>query len=164
MTSDLATLLRFKREADATVLQAISQAIASLARGASQPSANELQEAIDAMNRMRIADELFKCHLLGLPAEPPHLNPPELPPLGLLRSWIADTSEWFAQHAAGLSPSQMNDSLSFEFTNGQQATMSRADVLMHVVTRGGLVRGAVRNLLGDPEDLATQRFYRQPID
>lgn len=98
-------------------------------------------------NHMLMVEELFRARLLGLPAPHAATNSARLPPLDELESrlWVSDT--WFADYIAGLAPASHEQIICFDFADGQAGSMSRLEILFHIINHGSYHRGAIGHAL-----------------
>lgn len=74
-------------------------------------------------------------------------NTPETPTLAALHGAVTALDNWLVEYVATLSPQACNTQVRFQFTDGDQGQMSRAEMLLHLVTHGGYHRGAIGRIL-----------------
>ena len=60
---------------------------------------------------------------------------------------MSATDTWLLAYVDSITPAALEEVLEFAFTDGQLARMSRAEILMPLVTHGGYHRGAVGRVL-----------------
>ncbi|RQP24457.1 DinB family protein [Piscinibacter terrae] len=134
----------------------------------------ERHTAIRILNHIHVVDRIFAGHLSGTPHGFTATNTPQTPTLEELRLSVAATDQWYVAYVQSLAPELFEQKLSFVFTDGQNATMSREEMLVHVNTHGAYHRGAVGRILAQlgiapPRDLLTRHLHiveperRQPV-
>ena len=109
------------------------------------------------LNHMIIAEENFRARLLGL--EEPHAasNTELVPAFDELSCRLDNSNAWLAHSVADLEPEQKNEMVFFQFVDGKRGSMTRKEILFHIINHGTYHRGAIGHAL----DLA--RVFR-PAD
>ncbi len=125
-----------------------------------------LLAATRMLNHIYVVDRIFRAHLLGEPHGYTATNTEATPELGELQFAVAETDHWFETHVAALSPSALGERISFRFTDGDAGTMSREEMLSHVITHGAYHRGNVGQMLkaisvAPPRDLLTKFLHQR---
>lgn len=138
---------------------------AELHRLDAEAHATERHTAIRLLNHIHVVDRIFAAHLSGTPHAYTATNTPETPALGDLRQAVAATDRWYVQHVAALTPEQLAERISFQFTDGAQGCMSREEILAHVATHGSYHRGAVGRIMAQvavppPRDIFTAYLHQ----
>ncbi len=123
-----------------------------------------LHSAIRMLNHIYVVDKIFQAHLLGEHHPYSSTNTEATPELGDLQFNVAETDGWFERYVATVSPAELNERVSFEFTDGDSGTMTREEMLLHVVTHGSYHRGNVGQMLksisvAPPRDLLTKFLH-----
>jgi uncharacterized damage-inducible protein DinB len=127
-----------------------------------------LHMAIRTLNHIYVVDRIFRAHLLGETHGYDATNTPATPALGELDFAVAETDLWFEAHLAGLDAAALAEPVAFRFTDGDRGRMTRAEMLMHVITHGAYHRGNVGQVLksisvAPPRDLLTKFLHlREP--
>lgn len=126
--------------------------------------AGTVHTAIRTLNHISVVDRIFRAHLLGEPHGYNATNTDETPDLGELQFAVAETDAWYESYVSRLSSGQLGESFAFRFTDGDTGTMSREEVLLHVITHGAYHRGNVGQLLksisiAPPRDLYTKFLH-----
>ena len=85
--------------------------------------------------------------------------------LDALHAAVAESDRWYAEYVAGLDAERLPERIAFVFTDGAKGSMSREEMLMHVVMHNGYHRGQVGNLLpqlssAPPQDTFTTYLHR----
>jgi len=140
----------------------------ALAAVSAEQHPDTVHAAIRMLNHIHVVDRIFRAHLLGEPHAYAATNTVETPELGELQFDVAETDGWFEQYVATLTAEQLGQRLTFRFTDGDGGTMSREEMLCHVVTHGAYHRGNVGQMLKaisvvPPRDLFTKFLHlREP--
>ncbi len=126
--------------------------------------AEPLHKAIRTLNHIYVVDRIFRAHLLGEQHGYMATNTPETPMLSELHFAVAETDNWFENHVAGLDSHALESVLAFRFTDGDAGTMTREEMLFHVLSHGSYHRGNVGQILKDisvapPRDLLTKFLH-----
>lgn len=126
--------------------------------------ADRLHTAIRTLNHIYVVDRIFRAHLLGEKHGYTATNTPETPELGELHFAVAETDSWFESHVSNVEERELEESLVFQFTDGDAGTMTREEMLFHVLTHGSYHRGNVGQILKDiavapPRDLFTKFLH-----
>lgn len=127
--------------------------------------AAERHAAIRLLNHIAVVDQIFAAHLAGQAHGFAASNTPETPTLEALRAAVAKTDQWYVHYVPGLSDAELAEPMHFTFTDGEKGTLSREEMLAHVLTHGGYHRGAVGRILAQvaltpPRDLFTGYLHR----
>lgn len=125
-----------------------------------------LHTAIRTLNHIYVVDRIFRAHLLGEQHGYTATNTTETPELGELHFAVSETDTWFENYVANLGDDQLDESLAFRFTDGDAGTMTREEMLFHVITHGAYHRGNVGQVLkgisvAPPRDLFTKFLHVQ---
>lgn len=157
-SSTLLSLFRYKAWADGELLDALATL-----DPAQYGEAHHT--ALRIFNHIHVVDAIFKANLLGEPHGFSATNTPETPTLTMLRSAIGKLDTWYLDYLADLSQADGEAVLSFNFVDGDKGQMSRAEMLLHLVTHGGYHRGAIGRILVQcgitpPRDTLTTFLHR----
>lgn len=123
---------------------------------------------IRTLNHIYVVDQIFRAHLLGEAHGYKATNTEATPELGELQFAVADTDAWFENYAAAVNQAQLDEAISFRFTDGDAGTMTREEMLFHVITHGAYHRGNVGQVMksisvAPPRDLYTKFLHvREP--
>jgi uncharacterized damage-inducible protein DinB len=125
-----------------------------------------LESATRMLNHIYIVDQIFRAHLTGEKHGYAATNTSETPALGELHFAVAETDLWFENYAATVSDADLAERISFQFTDGDGGTMTREEMLFHVLTHGAYHRGNVGQMLKGmsvvpPRDLLTKFLHVQ---
>jgi uncharacterized damage-inducible protein DinB len=135
-----------------------------LATVTSAEHAGAVHTAIRTLNHIYVVDRIFQAHLLGEQHGYTATNTDETPELGELQFSVAETDAWYEKYVSNISHSQFGESITFRFTDGDAGTMSREEILLHVITHGSYHRGNVGQVLKSisvvpPRDLYTKFLH-----
>ncbi|GAA0744176.1 DinB family protein [Ideonella azotifigens] len=130
--------------------------------------AEALHTATRTLNHIHVVDQIFRAHLLGESHGFTATNTEATPELGELQFAVAETDAWFEHYVAAISAEPLAERISFRFTDGDTGTMTREEMLLHVITHGSYHRGNVGQVLksisvSPPRDLLTKFLHvREP--
>ncbi len=131
---------RYKQWADRRTLDAVATIDAS-----KHPSS--LAFARQQLNHMVRVEELFKARLLGKTEPHASTNTDVVPELDELDQRLSASNRWLAGYVEALSPDQLAEVRQFQFVDGKQGSMSRQEILFHLVNHGTYHRGAIGHAL-----------------
>lgn len=125
---------------------------------------SELHAALRILNHIHVVERIFVANLQGISHSYSATNTPETPTLEALFQAVQDTDRWYLEYAAGLSAEQLTERLHFSFVDGDAGSMSREEMLAHIVTHGGYHRGAVGRIMAQlqvapPRDIYTRFLH-----
>jgi uncharacterized damage-inducible protein DinB len=131
---------------------------------ASVQHAAAVHTATRTLNHIYVVDRIFRAHLLGEGHGYTATNTEATPELGELQFSVAETDAWFESYASAVSAAQLGDSIGFRFLDGDAGTMTREEMLLHVITHGSYHRGNVGQVLksisvAPPRDLYTRFLH-----
>jgi uncharacterized damage-inducible protein DinB len=127
--------------------------------------ADALHTCIRTLNHIYVVDRIFRAHLSAGPRPFDATNTKETPSLAQLRSDVQATDAWYLDYVGSLTASAANEIVNFDFTDGDRGSMSREEMLLHVITHGGYHRGNVGQVLksiaiNPPRDLYTKFLHQ----
>ena len=127
-----------------------------------------LHTAIRTLNHIYVVDRIFRAHLLGEKHPYTATNTLETPELGELHFAVAESDLWFEDYVSTIDDPALVQSLVFRFTDGDAGSMTREEMLFHVLSHGAYHRGNVGQILkgisvAPPRDLLTKFLHvREP--
>jgi uncharacterized damage-inducible protein DinB len=136
----LADALRYKAWADRRTLGAV----AAIDR---QRFPSALAFARQQLNHMVRVEELFRARLLGQPEPHRSTNAQEVPELAELDRRLAAANEWLAGYVGALAPEAFGGTIRFTFTDGKHGSLSREEVIFHLINHATYHRGAIGHAL-----------------
>jgi uncharacterized damage-inducible protein DinB len=124
------------------------------------------ETATRTLNHIYIVDQIFRAHLTGGKHGYTATNTRETPDLGELHFAVAETDGWFEKYVATVSDAALAEKVSFQFTDGDSGSMTREEMLFHVLSHGSYHRGNVGQVLkgisvAPPRDLLTKFLHVQ---
>ncbi len=132
--------LQYKQWADKRTLDAV--ALIDCERFPS-----EIAFARQQLNHMVRVEEVFRARLLGT-AEPHATTNSELiPGLEDLKQRLLESNAWLEKYAASIRPETLAEKIRFRFLDGKSGTLSREEILFHLVNHGTYHRGAIGRAL-----------------
>ncbi len=133
-------LLRYKHWADRRTLDAVAKIDAHRF-----PSAWAfVRQQLDHMVRV---EELFRARLLGNTEPHSATGSGSVPELDELDRRLSESDDWLRTYAQSLEPEQRTESIHFRFVDGQRGTLTREEVLYHLINHGTYHRGAIGRTL-----------------
>jgi uncharacterized damage-inducible protein DinB len=117
----------------------------------------ERHAAIRLLNHNLVVTRIFAAHLTGASHGYTADNTEDTPALDALRADLAAMDRWYLGYLEAVAPPLLSELVPFVFTDGDKATMSRQEMLLHVVTHGVYHRGEIGRML-------SQIFITPPWD
>ena len=136
----LVTPLKYKAWAD---LRTVS-AVAGIDR---QTHKTGFDFARQQLNHLVRVEELFRARLLHEAEPHPSTNTPELPSLDELAFRLNESNRWLQTYAEALSAAQAAEAIHFTFVDGKAGTLTREEVIYHLINHGTYHRGAIGHAL-----------------
>lgn len=99
--------------------------------------------AIRALSHSHVVDRIFIAHLRGTDPVFSSTNLANIPTLGDLSDGIRASDQDYIDYIWELHPGRLEEQIDFTFTDGAPGRMSRAEMLLHVITHGVGHRGQV---------------------
>lgn len=141
MNAMLIPLIRYQNWADA-------QFCAALARPGLERDDAVYQRALRLLDHIHVVARIFAAHLVGEPHGLTSDTSDPTPEIQPLSRAMAETNGWYLDYVGTLRPEALGERIAFTFTDGDRASMTRAEMLMHVVLHGTVHRGELGALLG----------------
>lgn len=99
--------------------------------------------SIKALSHSYVVDRIFAAHLRGETHAYASANLDSMPALDKLSEEIRSSDREYLGYVSELDDDALAEQVDFTFTDGAQGRMSRAEMLMHVITHGVGHRGQV---------------------
>lgn len=99
------------------------------------------------LSHVAVVDDIFRCHLLGIGHDYTFRNVKERCSLPDLSAWQRTLDDWYIDYFAGLGNAAWEENIGFEFVGGGSGSMTRAEILSHIVNHGTYHRGLVSDML-----------------
>ena len=138
MYATLLRLFHFKAWADDALLERLA--------GLGEDS-QVARLSLRALHHSYIVDRIFAAHLAGRTHEYATTDPGAGPSLAWLSSELRRSDREYIDYVSALDRTRLEERIDFVFTDGAPGRMSRAEMLMHVVTHGVGHRGQVSALM-----------------
>ncbi len=137
-------LTRYKAWADDVFLSVVSTVSASELEA---PRPIVFGSLIRTLNHSYAMDYVWQSHLLGKPHGLTSRNPEHCPGMEQLAAAQRDIDSWYVDYANSISETELNELLEFEFIGGGRGSMTRRDILLHVVNHTTYHRGHAADIL-----------------
>jgi len=102
---------------------------------------------VNTLNHAYVVDLIWKGHLEERPHGFTSRNTETEPTLHVLCTAQAQVDQWYINYSDGLSDEAHEEVVHFEFVDGGSGTMTRGNILLHVVNHKTYHRGYVADLL-----------------
>ena len=148
---------RYKAWANSEILDALAKVDEAL-----YPEQWKL--AVRLMNHTYVVDRIFAAHLSGMEHQFQDTNTPETPTVDQLGKSISESDAWYLHHVGQMDHGKLKESISFTFTDGDKGTMTREEMLFHILAHGAYHRGNVGMVLSScgidrPKDTFTRFLH-----
>lgn len=133
-------LARYK----AWATELIFGAVAALPAGeAAKPRQSVFRSMLHTLNHIYVIDRVFQAHLEGRAHGYAARNTETHPPLPELRQAQQAIDRWFIDWSDAQSPATLQQRIDFDFIGGGHGSMTKAEMLLHVVNHTTYHRGFV---------------------
>ncbi|MGK0473565.1 MAG: putative damage-inducible protein DinB [Candidatus Azotimanducaceae bacterium] len=102
---------------------------------------------IKTLHHTYAMDLVWQANLQGTEHGFKTRNPDDYPALGKLDTNQRKLDEWYIAYVDSLSSAEIDEAVSFTFIGGGVGTMTRRDILLHVVNHGTYHRGNVTGMM-----------------
>lgn len=109
--------------------------------------ADQIYQTTQLMNHIHLVLRIFAAHLAGLPHDYKSDFPSQNPSLMQLHTDLAEIDRWYFDYVQEITSPQLDEMVSFAFTDGDKGYMSRAEILSHLVQHSVYHRGEVGRIL-----------------
>jgi len=99
------------------------------------------------LDHIQTVDEIFRHNLVSCAHSYTAPRSAEFPSFEVLASQGRETADWYADYADALRPEEVDETIDFSFSNGEPASMTRGEMLLHVATHAAGHRAQVALLL-----------------
>ena len=133
-------LTRYKAWANDITFSAVS----SLPAGeATKKRQTRFGNMVHTLNHVYVIDDIFRSHLLGKNHGYTARNTENHPPLAELWKAQEEMDRWYIEYTQNAAEALLAEEVDFLFVGGGQGTMSREEMIVHVVNHGTYHRGFV---------------------
>jgi uncharacterized damage-inducible protein DinB len=124
------------------------EAVSALPEGeATRPRSALFGNMVHTLNHAYVIDQIWQAHLEGRPHGFTARNTPTHPPLEGLWRAQRQIDEWYVDYADRLSESATDEVVDFTFVGGGAGSMTRGEILLHVVNHKTYHRGQVADMM-----------------
>jgi uncharacterized damage-inducible protein DinB len=134
------TLMHYKRWATNGLNSVIAESLGRIA-------ADEQVLVLRLLDHIQAVDEIFSHNLEARPHGYRAARSVELPSFDVLANKARSTGDWYADYADTLLPEEVDEVITFAFSNGEPTSMTRGEILLHVAMHAAGHRGQVALLL-----------------
>ncbi len=125
----------------------VFDAVAGLPEGeATKPRQTLFKNIVHMLNHNYVIDRIFQAHLEGREHGYTARNTPDHPPLAELWRLQQEVHRWFVDWSDRQTDATLDESVNYTLIGGNRGTMSRGEILLHVVTHHNYHRGYVADL------------------
>lgn len=143
-SSTLTTLARYTAWANAVLYQAMAELPESELVKKQKIVFGSL---LRTLNHVYAMDLVWQAHLQGRAHGFVSRNPGICPPFAELRPAQAALDAWYVDYAEALSETAAAQIVDFEFIGGGRGSMSRGDIVLHVINHTTYHRGHIGDML-----------------
>ena len=137
-------LTRYKAWADDLFLSVVSAVPVSQLKA---PFPIIFGSLIRTLNHSYAMDYVWQSHLLGKPHGLTTRNPDHCPEMDQLATSQRKIDSWYVDYANSITDQKLSELVKFEFIGGRPGSMSRRDILLHVVNHTTYHRGHAADML-----------------
>jgi uncharacterized damage-inducible protein DinB len=138
------TLTRYKAWAN----EIIFTTVASLPEGeAVKKRLTRYKNMVHTLNHVYVIDLVFQAHLEGRQHGFTARNTVTHPPLAELWEAVKITDQWYINLSDKLSAEQLKEVVNFDFIGGGKGSMTREEIILHIVNHGTYHRGLVADMM-----------------
>jgi uncharacterized damage-inducible protein DinB len=102
---------------------------------------------VNTLSHSHVVDLIWKAHLGGYPHGFTSRNTETEPALSELRAAQEQLDQWYIRYADGIDAAALDEMVNFRFVDGGPGSMTRGDILLHVVNHKTYHRGFVADLM-----------------
>jgi len=142
-------LARYKAWADDVIFEAAARLPAGEAE---KPRQSVFRNLVHTLNHVYVIDRVFQCHLEGRAHGYTARNTEQYPPLPVLAQMQREMDRWYVGWADAQTEAALGERVDFEYIGGGAGSMTRGEILLHVVNHATYHRGFVADF-----------FYQGPV-
>lgn len=98
-------------------------------------------------NHILVVDTIFKAHLTGTEHPYRARNTDETPILSEIQNRTAGIDDWYVDLVDNMDADDFDEAVDFEFVGGGQGSMTRSDILLHLVNHTTYHHGYVSDMM-----------------
>jgi uncharacterized damage-inducible protein DinB len=124
------------------------QALAELPEGeATAPRKSLFGNMVHTLNHNYVIDQIWQAHLQGRPHGFTARNTEATPTLEALHQMQREMDAWYIGYADTLTDEALDEVVNFTFVGGGPSSMTRGDILLHVMNHKSFHRGFVGDMM-----------------
>jgi uncharacterized damage-inducible protein DinB len=104
-------------------------------------------DILRTLNHVYAMDLVWRANLLGTPHAFTTRSPEECPPFAELRVAQKDIDEWYIRYSDEMQESTCAEIVNFSFIGGGKGSMSRSEIVLHVVNHTTYHRGHIGSMI-----------------
>lgn len=136
----LDTFMRYSAWANRELLDKIEKVDPSL-------HPENVDQMLRLMDHIYVVGDIFASRLAGKAPVHPTDTRAITPAINVLRAEMTQLDGWYLNYVRDLVPETLSEKIAFRFTDGDAGSMTREEILAHVVLHGGYHRGEIGRLL-----------------
>ena len=99
------------------------------------------------LNHIFVVEDIFKAHLTGEKHDYIARNTVDVPAIDRLWSLEQKMNDWYLNLIENSSANDLSEVINFEFVDGGEGSMSREEIILHIVNHATYHRGFVSDLM-----------------
>ena len=112
-----------------------------------KPRTSLFQNILHTLNHILVINQIWRAHLCGQAHGFTARNTDTYPPLGPLALALKSEDQWWVNWTQSATPADLDEMLSFELIGGRPGTMTRSEMLVHVMSHASYHRGYVGDMI-----------------
>lgn len=144
LTATVKKLTEYKAWADEIVFSSVK----SLPSGeATKERKTRFKSMVHTLNHVYVIDRIFKAHLENKSHPYTARNTYASPPIEELWESVKLIDRWYVDYTHQITEKELLEAVSFQFVDGEKGTMSRLEIILHVVNHATYHRGFVSDMM-----------------
>lgn len=144
MSNTITLMTRYKAWADEITFQSL---LALPAGEVTKERQTNFGTMLKTLNHVFVVDDIFRHHLTGRAHGYTARNTEDTSSLEDLFSAQVSMNAWYVDLALGLSKQELDETVTFNFVDGGEGSMTREEILLHVVNHATYHRGFVNDMM-----------------
>lgn len=144
--NDARMMARYKQWSNKVMFDAVA---ALPVDEAARPRPSLFKNMVHTLNHIYVIDRIWQAHLEGREHGYDARNTKDHPPLAELWTLQQEIDRWYVQWADRQTADSVGESVSYTLIGGNRGTMTRGEILLHVVTHTNYHRGYVAQMIYD---------------
>jgi uncharacterized damage-inducible protein DinB len=140
----LVMLLQYKEWADRIAFEAV---MAIPEEEALKPRMTSFNNMVHTLNHVYVVDDIFRHHLTGRKHSYTMRNTVETPLIANLWRSVQEMDRWYIDEVKGWTCEDLSQIVNFEFVGGGAGTMTKEEIVLHIVNHTTYHRGFVGDML-----------------